>query len=217
MKYPLIIFDLDGTIIDDTVYIWKTMHEHFQTDPSRRKQAYEDYMSGKISYAEWAAIDIELLGAQDVTRKDLVDLFQELRLMPNARSTLETLKKRGHELAIISGSVDLVLAIVLPDYKDIFSEVFVNKLIFDQNDFLVDILPTPFDMEHKATGLKFLANQYKITEEDIAFVGDNENDIQIAQIAGLAVAFNSKSERLDSVSQVVIGGKDLSRILKVMQ
>ena len=39
MKYKLACFDLDGTIIDETIYIWQTIHEHLATDEHKREDA----------------------------------------------------------------------------------------------------------------------------------------------------------------------------------
>ena len=32
MQYRLVCFDLDGTLVDNTIFIWQTLHEYFQTD-----------------------------------------------------------------------------------------------------------------------------------------------------------------------------------------
>ncbi len=39
MKYKLVCFDLDGTIVDDTIFIWQTIHNHLKTDKKRRIEA----------------------------------------------------------------------------------------------------------------------------------------------------------------------------------
>ncbi len=209
----LIIFDLDGTLIDDTIYIWKTLHEHFETDPLRRRQAYQDYRAGKIDYNRWAQIDLELLKDRNVSRNDIDALFENLKLVPNARETLLSLKNRSWKMAVISGSVDRALYSVLPDADELFDDVFINVLKFDKKGFLQDIVPTPFDMEHKAAGLHFLADKYNINIQDVVFVGDNDNDVHIAREAGMSIAFNSKSRQLERVSTFVVAENDLRIIL----
>ncbi len=42
------------------------------------------------------------------------------------------------------------------------------------------------------------------------------NDIEIAKLAGFSIAFNSKSEELNEVSDVVIEKKDLREILEYL-
>ena len=45
------------------------------------------------------------------------------------------------------------------------------------------------------------------------FVGDHDNDVEIAKTAGFSIAFNSKSEKLNDAVDVVIRKKDLKEIL----
>jgi beta-phosphoglucomutase-like phosphatase (HAD superfamily) len=59
MRYKLICFDLDGTIIDDTIFIWQTIHEHFKTYPVRRRKLAEQYYQKKITYEDWASFEVE--------------------------------------------------------------------------------------------------------------------------------------------------------------
>ncbi len=216
-KYSLVIFDLDGTIINDTVYIWQTLHDYFNTDPVQRRQAHQDYLSGRINYAQWAGNDLVLLQDKRAGKKDISALFQTLSLVPNARDTLYSLKRKQYRLAIISGSVDLALYTALPEADTLFDDIFINKLCFDNNDLLENIVPTSFDMEHKAAGLHFLVNKYNVSTDEVVFVGDNENDIHIAREAGLSIAFNSKSRQLNEIASVVIPGNDLSKILDYIE
>ena len=47
-----------------------------------------------------------------------------------------------------------------------------------------------------------------------AFVGDHANDLAAARAAGLAIAFNPKSQELVAAAQVVLRGPDLRAILE---
>ena len=61
MKYKLVCFDVDGTLVDNVVYSWSVFHEAFKTDAKRREKARDDYFSQKITYEEWRKPDT-LLG-----------------------------------------------------------------------------------------------------------------------------------------------------------
>ncbi len=47
MKYKLVCFDLDGTIVDDTVFIWQTLHEHFKTDKKKENKQLKNITTKK--------------------------------------------------------------------------------------------------------------------------------------------------------------------------
>lgn len=214
MKYKLICFDLDGTIIDDVVFIWDTIHDHYNIPKSKRQEAVEDFVSGKISYQQWANHDCKLLMAVGATKQGLLDSLKRMKLMKGAMETLEDLKNSGMKLALISGGIDFALDHMIPSNKEIFDDIFINYFIFDKKGKLIRINGTKYDCEHKATALKEIAKREKIKLSECVFIGDNHNDAHAAKAAGLSIAFNSKSEQLNEICDIVIKEKDLRLILK---
>lgn len=212
-RYKLICFDLDGTIVDKTTFIWQTLHNYFQTDQHRRKDAMEQFHAKKITYDAWAQHDLQLFKERNVTRKEMLKAFAPLCLMPGALETLTNLKQRGFTLAVISGSLQIVLEHLLPNYKELFDVVLINHVYFDAAGKIERIVATPFDMEQKATGLKKIAAHEHIPLAQTIFVGDNYNDLHVAQLAGKSIAFNCQSQELRRIADVVIDEKDLRKIL----
>ncbi|MCP4600636.1 MAG: HAD-IB family phosphatase [Proteobacteria bacterium] len=210
LRYPLICFDLDGTLVDDTVFIWKTLHEKCETDPVARKKAHENYFAGKISYQQWFEHDLKLLNRAGADKEKIQKILDTLKPMPGAMELLTDLQSRGHILSIISGSLDIVVNHLFE--KDLFKHVLINKINFDKNGRIKGGEPTPYDFEGKAEGLKELARRENLPMSATCFIGDNYNDLWIAKAAGLAIAFNCKSDKLRQVCQVEIKEKDLGAI-----
>ncbi|MDJ0763774.1 MAG: HAD family phosphatase [Myxococcota bacterium] len=208
LQFPLVCFDLDGTLVDDTVFIWQTLHDQFRTDLNARKMARADYLAGRISYADWFHHDLELLDSAGATREKIADIVRTLTPMPGALNMLEDLKKRGHTLAIISGSLDIVVEMIFG--LDLFKYVYINKIHFREDGRIAGGTPTPYDFEGKAEGLKDLARQENLHLDSTVFVGDNDNDVWIAKAAGLAIAVNCKSPELKATCHCEIKGKDLT-------
>ena len=109
LTYPLICFDLDGTLVDDTIYIWKTLHEYFNTNKQTRLQAFDNYFNKIISYKEWFDTDLKLLKDKGATKNKILKMLNSLTPMNGAFATLNTLKNRGYKVAVISGSLDIVV------------------------------------------------------------------------------------------------------------
>lgn len=214
LKYPLVCFDLDGTLVDDTVYIWKTLHEAFKTDPIRRQKAYEDYFGGAISYPQWFAHDLVLLTEAGATKSRIHEVLDGLKPMKGALEVIATLKMRGHKVAIISGSLDIVVHHLFGDVG--FDHVLVNRLFFDDAGRITGGEPTPYDLKGKADGLRHLADLEGLTTAQTVFVGDNENDIWIAEAAGLSVAFNCKSDKLRQICRHDIDADNLLNLLTLV-
>jgi HAD superfamily PSPase-like hydrolase len=214
MKYKLICFDVDGTLIDDTIYIWVTLHDAFKVPQEGRKKYYDAYISKKITYSEWFNLDIVEWQKLHKRREDFIEVIKKLKVMKGAPETIAVLRDRGYKIAIVSGSLDIVVDTLLPGVD--FDEILINKLIFSKNGKISKGIPTPYDMEHKVKGLEKIARDQKISLEECVFIGDNENDIHIARAAGLSIAFNVKSEKLAEVSDIVIKEKDLLGILRYL-
>jgi phosphoserine phosphatase len=212
MKYQLVCFDLDGTLVDGTIFVWQTLHDYFQTDKEKRRAAVEKAKRGEITYEEWFNCDLELLGERGATRDGVLDAIAPMRLVPGARETITALKRRGLKLAVISGSLQIMLDTLLPDHD--FDHVLINRLLFDERGSIVGGIPTAYDMARKAEGLEMIAAKEGIPLELSVFVGDNYNDVAAVEAAGLGIAFNCKSEELARAADVVVPSKDLREILR---
>jgi HAD superfamily phosphoserine phosphatase-like hydrolase len=214
LPFDLIAFDVDGTLVDDTVFIWETLHDHFQTDPRLRKQAYEDYFSGRISYSDWFFNDIKLLKERGATRSAIEALIADMRLTGGVAETLDALRDAGVRLVIISGSLEAVIRhFKLAPW---FEQIYLNRFEYAPDGALVGGTPTPYDVGEKATGLRHIARVAGVPMDRTAFVGDNFNDVSIAEAAGFSIAFNCKSDKLAEVADVEIEGGDLRRILPAL-
>ena len=207
----LVAFDVDGTLVDDTVFIWETLHRHFATDPLARRAAREAYMEGQITYDEWFEHDMEALIGAGANRSRLQEALSHMRPMKGAQETLDRLVEAGVRLVVISGSLDIVIDRLFPSHP--FSDVLISHIDFDEDGEIRSWRPTRFDMADKAAGLRHLARRYRTDVSRCAFVGDNFNDIEVVREAGLGIAFNCKSDQLAAEADVHVVSSDLRDVL----
>ena len=81
MKYKLIFFDLDGTIIDDIEFIWYVLHDHFGVSRDLVKKWHKKFDEGEITYEEWFNEDGKWWKKAGAKKKDFFDAVKKLKLM----------------------------------------------------------------------------------------------------------------------------------------
>ena len=214
LKYKLVCFDLDGTLIENVRFSWQIFHDYFQTDAHRREDARNKFFNGHISYSEWAMHDMNLWKEKNAKKEDFFKAISHLKLMNGAMETISELKKKGLRLAIISGSINILLEKLIPDYEEIFDDVFLSRIYFDNKGNISQMKVTEYDVEKKAEALKLIARREKIDLKECVFVGDYLNDIRVMEEAGLGIAFNCQEEKLKEVADVVIEKRDLREVLR---
>jgi phosphoserine phosphatase len=212
-RFDLVAFDVDGTLVhhpeDKTV--WEVLNYRFTGNDDQNVLRWDLYKRGKLSYAEWVALDIASWRDAGATRETITESFGELTLVTGARETLRELKSQGVRLAIISGTLDLLLDTLFSDHP--FDEVYTNRIVFDPDGRISHWHATPFDMDGKGVALRSIALRENIELARCAFVGDHANDLAAARLAGFSVAFNPKSAELEAAASAVVRSHDLRDIL----
>jgi len=212
-KYKLVCFDVDGTLIDNLTFSWQIFHDYFQTNRHKREDAKKKFFNGEITYRQWAEHDIGLWRERNACLEDFFKAIRHLKLMEGAIETLKELKKSGLKLAIISGSLNILLEKFIPNYEEIFDDVFLSRIYFDEKGNISKVDATEFDMDGKAIALRKIAERENISLKECVFVGDYLNDLKIIKEAGLGIAFNCNYDKVRKAADVVIEKKDLREIL----
>jgi phosphoserine phosphatase len=213
-KYRLVCFDVDGTLIDNVTFSWQVFHDYFQTDRHRREDAKNKFLEGRITYMQWAEHDINLWKESNAKKEDFFRAMEHLKLMEGAMETLRELKKNGLKLAIISGSLNIILEKFIPNHEDFFDDVFLSRIYFDEDGSISKVEATEFDMDAKALALRKIAEREKISLKECVFIGDQFNDMKIMEEAGLGIAFNCRHDGLKKIANICVEKKDLREILK---
>jgi phosphoserine phosphatase len=198
MKYKLVAFDMDGTLIEDDS-CWGVIHRHFGTHAQAiaNLRAYE---RGKIDYVEFMRRDIALWQPRPHISQ-IEKILEGLQPTPSAVDVIQEIRKRGYQLAMITGGID-VLAHRIAKQLGI-PYVVANGLATDDRGYLTGegIFHVEPCLKHET--LAKLAEERGATLDECVAVGDSKYDINFLKHAGLAVAIGNDSI-LSEVADVVI-------------
>lgn len=215
MSYRLVCFDVDGTLIENVKFSWQLFHDYFGIDQQRREQGRSAFARGDFTYEQWAKHDVELWKERKVTKQDFSDAIahHQATLVQGARETLEELKAHRMKLAVISGSLNVMLEHFLPDYEKLFDDVYLSRLLFGKNGTISGVNATQYDNEHKATALRLIARKEGIPLDKTVFIGDYLNDLHALRLAGLGIAFNARHREVKDAADISLQAKDMRAVL----
>ena len=208
--FKAVIFDVDGvlTCIDS---IWRHIHEKLGVLDKARKNA-EMYYSGKISYEEWAILDVMLW--KGTPYKLIERIVTEVPLRKGAKETINELKKLGLTIAAISAGLDVITKRIKEDLN--IDYIFSNQLVIKNGIVTGDVI-VRVEARNKDKIMKNFCKKIGIKTKECIVVGDSFVDVPMFKIAGFSIAFNPKDQKVMNNSDIIILSHSLKPILPIIK
>ena len=200
----LVVFDLDNVIIDGEAIDEIGKLANVEEDIA---EITEKAMQGEIDFETSIKDRVQLLEGTSI--EDVEKVAEELPLMPGACKTINCLKDKGVEVAIISGSFDVV-ADKVSDKLGV-DAVYTNSFTVEDGK-LTGEVTGPLVSGSKLDVLKDHVEEAGITLDEVVAVGDGANDISMIESAGCGIAFNAK-DSVKEIADIVVDEKDLCKVL----
>ena len=179
----LVVFDLDNVIIDGEAIdeIGKLANVEDEI-----AEITEKAMQGEIDFETSIKDRVQLLEGTSI--EDIEKVAEDLPLMPGACKTINCLKDKDVDVAIISGSFDVV-ADVVKDKLGV-DTVYTNSFTVEDGK-LTGEVTGPLVSCSKLDVLNDHVEKAGISLEEVVAVGDGANDISMIESAGCGIAFNA--------------------------
>jgi len=181
----LVVFDMDSTLIQGEVI------DVLAQQAGVGKQVAKitaSAMEGNIDFKESLTRRVSLLKGLDANI--LPEVARNLELTEGAERVIQTLKKLGYKIGIISGGFDFFGEYL--QNKLGMDYVFANVLEIENGEIRGTISGDIIDGPKKAELLKTIATVENISLQQTIAVGDGANDLPMISIAGLGIAFHAK-------------------------
>jgi len=181
----VIVFDLDGTLIEQEVIDELAKAAGVGEEV---KKITKMAMEGKINYLEALKARVRLLKGLPVSV--LEKIKSSVIINPGVKELTLKLKELGFKIGIITGSFDFISnhigKLIGADY------VFCNKLIIDDGYLTGEVEGEITSPEAKLNAIKKIAKELGIGLESCVAIGDGANDLFMIENVGLGIGYKPK-------------------------
>jgi len=219
-RFKLVAFDLDGTLIRGKGYKWSwpLVWRYLKYDDKLRRKLFNEYVHNRSKlnkqwYKDWCDHSARFFRKKGLKRADFAEITKDLASVEGLHEAIVALKHNGIKLAIVSGGIDVFLDEVIPDYKELFDSIYINKFHFDAQGIFEGVIATRYDFEGKAIAVEELCEREGLTMDQVVFVGDGFNDAAVLGKVGLTIAFAPTSAEMEDNADVTVKEPDLRLIL----
>lgn len=199
-KIKLISFDINKTLISNNT--WGELNKAMGMSEFEDEILMKWHEEGIIGYGEAQKI-IERLyrergKATLVKIKEVVSMYT---YKPFIRETINYLKDKGYEIAIVSASMDVLAGIIANDLGVKYWGA-NNIFEFDYRGYLSKFIVNGDHKMGKCILLNEFCQQLDIELSECAHVGDDESDVYIFNRAGMGITF--KGYNIETEADIVI-------------
>ncbi len=181
----LVVMDVDSTLIQQEVIELLASKAGALNEV---KEITDAAMRGELDFAQSLIARVGLL--KGLPEAVLNDVRNEITLTPGARTLVQTLKKLGHSVAVVSGGFTSVIEPLINELG--ITHYRANTLEIKDGLLTGNIVGPIIDRAAKATALRDFAEIEGVDLQQTIAIGDGANDLDMIAIAGLGIAFNAK-------------------------
>ncbi len=204
MHPKLLIFDLDGTLID-------TMDAYFEflnfllekwKIPQVTKEFYQKNLFWKnisVEIAETAGAD-KVEEGMKIYKKDFKNYYVKIKLLKNSKETLDELKK-SFPLALLTSTISYGAKGILMHFS--MEDYFQMAVFFD------DLKKPKPDPE----GILKIMKKFSVLPEETIYVGDSLSDMKTAEAAGCKFIGYGPAEKFPNHKNI----QDLHELCKLVK
>lgn len=209
-KTKLVVFDLNRTVIHENT--WEGLNMAMGVTPEEDALFMKWYEEGIVSYEEGQKfLDRIYISRGKAQKKTMEQVMNKYTYREGTKELMGYLKSKGYKLALISGSIDVVVEKVA---KELGIDMWRahNKLRFDDMGKFMRIDCAGDDADFKLDAVTEFTRDLGIDLSGVVCVGDGYNDRKIFEATGRGVTF--AGSQVEKLAWKVI--KDLGDLKKIL-
>lgn len=205
--FKLVIFDLDGTLTQERS-IWEYIHQRLGKWYGFAEEYQKKFLTGEISYERFCELDAEVWKGMRVEM--LVEIVKTVPFHRGADELINYLKYNGLRLAMVSSGLSVLSNWVRQRYG--FDYSIANDLLHE-NGILTGKVRIQVYYDKKAEWVRRILRQFGVRPREVIAIGDSIGDIDMFQMVGFSIAFNSSCSDLDRIATLCVQSQNLADII----
>ncbi|SHM60195.1 glycosyltransferase [Chitinophaga sp. CF418] len=216
--HKMVIFNLDETIFGED-YLMAAARE-FGVGHSLQ-QIREHFTDPAIILEHTATL------FQSRNLAELLEVADAIPLVPDIKSVVRELKKRGYTCGVITDGFECVarhiknklgMDFAFANKLHLYNSVATGEVTIPEYFLCPDKnIPSQPAVYCKSNILTYIADKYHVTSQNIIYVGSGSDGIQLLEDAGIGVAFDAVSPDIEKVADKIIPGPWMEPLLQIAQ
>jgi len=168
--------------------------------PENHIEVFNKAKEGKISFEEGERLLVKMYRETGkATEEHIRKVSSQIKIKEDAEDLINYLKEKGYIIYLISGAVDIYVEEIAKRLN--VDGFYANShLEFNQKGILEKINYRSNQRRVKLKQLEELVNELEISMDEVVFVGDSDNDMEVFQETNHGISINSSSEELSKVA-----------------
>jgi len=206
-QFKLVTFDLDGTLTQESS-IWEYIHKRLGKWYGFADDYQKQFLAGKISYEEFCERDAEVWKGMKV--EELFEIVKTVPFHVGVDELIQYLKQKGLKLTLVSSGLSLLSDWVHQRYGFDYS---VSNDLLHENGVLTGRVKIRVYFDKKAEWVRKILNKFGVKPEEVIAIGDSKGDMDMFQMVGFSIAFNSSCLELEKIANICIPSGNLADII----
>ena len=193
-----VFLDVDGTLTTpDEPTSWQLLHKKMNTEKEGAKH-FNLASEGKITYKEWADLDLSLWVGKPYSLVE--EAFSSVELIGDLMRGIELLRQEFDIIYLVSGGIDVLVDSIRKKTKADYS---ISNSIIEKDGLITGEINLRIE-KHKGTVIREIAKKNRINLDLSGAIGNHFNDFEMFEAVGTSIAFNSKSPKIDKISSAIV-------------
>ena len=206
-QFKLVIFDLDGTLTKERS-IWEYIHVRLGKWYGFAEEYQTQFLAGKINYQRFCELDAEVWKGMRV--EEVLDIVKNVPFHSGVDELINYLKQKTLKLSMVSSGLSLLSNWVHQKYGFDYS---VSNDLLHENGVLAGKVKIQVYYDQKAEWVGRILERFEVKPEGVIAIGDSKGDMDMFQMVGYSIAFNSSCSELDQISNICIQSQNIADII----